>query len=142
MILELPYPPSVNTYYRSIGRGRVIISKRGREYRESVIAAIARKTGGLGQMFDQAITVEITLYPPDKRRRDIDNTLKGLLDSLTHARIWADDSLIKRLAIEMYEPVAGGSALVEIHSRLPQPAVGQITPAAKRAQLPPDVLGQ
>ena len=30
--LELPYPPSVNTYWRSVA-GRVLISKAGRMYR-------------------------------------------------------------------------------------------------------------
>jgi crossover junction endodeoxyribonuclease RusA len=35
--------------------------------------------------------VEILLYPPDNRRRDIDNYTKGLFDALTHARVWEDE---------------------------------------------------
>jgi hypothetical protein len=31
--------------------------------------------------------VEILLYPPDNRRRDIDNYTKGLFDALTHAGV-------------------------------------------------------
>ena len=35
----IPYPPSVNTYWRAV-KGRVILSKKGREYRYAVNEAI------------------------------------------------------------------------------------------------------
>ena len=41
----------------------------------------------------------LSVYPPDKRKRDIDNILKALLDSLTNAKVYLDDSLIKQLDI-------------------------------------------
>ena len=44
-------------------------------------------------------SVAITCYPPDRRRRDLDNILKSALDSLVHARAIVDDSLIDELHV-------------------------------------------
>lgn len=100
-IFELPYAPSVNHYYRHVG-ARVLISRDGRKYREQVsnlITAekIATMTGD--------IELHVQLYPPDRRRRDIDNVLKVLLDTLTIAKLYEDDSQVKRLAVEKLEPL-------------------------------------
>jgi len=56
----------------------------------------------------------IKIYPPDKRRRDIDNVLKALLDSLEHAGVYENDSQIFRLQIEKKEPIKGGKCFVKI----------------------------
>ena len=40
------------------------------------------------------VAVEIEAHMPDKRRRDLDNLLKGLFDALTHAGVWMDDSQV------------------------------------------------
>ena len=44
-------------------------------------------------------------YPPDARRRDLDNLLKCTLDSLVHAGLLEDDSQIKHIDIRMRDPV-------------------------------------
>jgi Holliday junction resolvase RusA-like endonuclease len=111
LILELPYPPSLNSYYRHVGN-KVLISKAGREYRER-IKAIVSFDGIKG--FDKVdLQVIITCYPPDNRRRDIDNTLKCLFDSLTHSQIWNDDSQVKRLFVEKKEPLENGQVILKI----------------------------
>ena len=51
------------------------------------------------------IELHVQLYPPDRRRRDIDNVLKVLLDTLTIAKLYEDDSQVKRLAVEKLEPL-------------------------------------
>jgi len=51
---------------------------------------------------------------PDKRRRDLDNLPKALLDGLTHSGIWDDDSQIDDLRIMRGEIVKGGSVTVVI----------------------------
>lgn len=112
--LRLPYPPSVNAYYRHPTRGplagRHLISEKGREYR----SAVCRIAAG-GAALTGTLAVAVTLVPPDRRRRDIDNPVKGLLDALTHAGVWGDDSQIKRLVIDMHEPEPGnGRAEVTI----------------------------
>jgi crossover junction endodeoxyribonuclease RusA len=54
------------------------------------------------------LDVSIILYPPDIRVRDLDNYFKAPLDALTHARLWGDDSQIKRLSDEWGEKTKGG----------------------------------
>ena len=93
--LELPWPPSVNHYYRHVGP-RVLISKDGRKYRETV-ARITRRAAN--PTFCAPVDVDIGLYPPDNRRRDADNSLKSLLDALTCAGVYEDDSLIQKLTV-------------------------------------------
>ena len=58
--------------------------------------------------------MEITIHPPDKRRRDIDNVQKALLDALQHGGAYGDDSQIVRLTIEKGDPLDGGKTLVQI----------------------------
>ena len=98
--LTLPWPPSVNHYYRHVGP-RVLISKDGRRYRETV-AAIARRAAI--PTFRVPVEVSIDLHPPDNRRRDVDNSLKCTLDSLTYAGVYEDDSLIRKLTATMMRP--------------------------------------
>jgi len=114
--LTLPFPPSVNTYWRhpTTGKlaGRHLISEKGRAYRTAVLAAV------LGQRrnrkLDGRLSVQITAHVPDRRQRDLDNMLKALLDALTHAGVWADDSAIDRLEIKRGSQIDGGRVLVEI----------------------------
>ena len=95
---ELPYPPTVNTYYRHVG-AKVLISARGRAYRK----AVERQLAGCA-CIDGDVMMRVDVYPPDCRRRDLDNLLKGLQDSLTHGGLLRDDCQIKRLVVEMQEP--------------------------------------
>lgn len=114
-MIELPWPPSANTYYRHPTRGplagRHLISEKGRAYRKAVQAI-----QGMPAMGSARLAVTIWLYAPDRRRRDLDNSAKGLLDALTHAGVWDDDSQIDDLRIVRAEIVPGGKVLVEIKS--------------------------
>lgn len=60
------------------------------------------------------LSVDITLYPPDRRVRDIDNYLKAIFDGLTHALVWKDDSQVKELAIRWGDVTRGGGFRVQI----------------------------
>lgn len=61
------------------------------------------------------VAVSVTLHAPDKRRRDLDNFGgKALLDALTHAGVWLDDSQVRRLSMEWGENVRCGKAVVQI----------------------------
>lgn len=108
--LELPYPPSVNHYWRRVG-ARTLISRGGRAFREAVCATLARR--GVKPL-DGPLVVDITIHPPDRRRRDIDNVQKALLDALQHGGAYGDDSQIVRLTIEKGDPLDGGKTLVQI----------------------------
>jgi crossover junction endodeoxyribonuclease RusA len=108
--LTLPFSPSVNSLYRTF-KGRMILSKRGRQYRTDSLAAILSQER---QKFTGRVAVEFKLYPPDRRRRDIDNSIKGLFDTLTHAGIWNDDEQVDDLRVIRCECVPGGKVIVRI----------------------------
>ena len=110
LALDLPYPPSLNRYYRSFG-GRVVISREGRRYTESVVSILS--SCGMTEIREK-VRMRIDVYPPDARRRDIDNILKCLLDSLVKGGALEDDSLIRGLSIEMREPMSGIGGMVHL----------------------------
>ena len=96
--VTLPWPPSVNRYWRSVN-GRNILSEQGRNYR--LLAGVEligceQKTG--------PCSVVIVAYPPDNRRRDVDNILKAPLDALTHSGAIEDDSCVRFLSIRKADP--------------------------------------
>jgi len=114
--LELPWPPSVNSYWRSPNTGklagRTLISERGRNYRRAVSDAI--RMAGQPKADPGRLDVALTVFPPDRRRRDLDNLPKGILDALTHAGVIEDDSLIDRLLIERATSCPGGKVRVVV----------------------------
>ena len=114
--LTLPHPPSVNTYWRIGHHGRLHVSNAGVKYRGQVWAAVtaARITPFSA---DVRLALVATVSPPDRRRRDLDNCLKALQDSLEFAGVFADDSQIDRLDITRGPAVPGGrvDVVVRLH---------------------------
>lgn len=45
------------------------------------------------------LSITVVIYPPDARRRDVDNVCKALFDSLQYSNVFKDDSQIDRLTI-------------------------------------------
>jgi crossover junction endodeoxyribonuclease RusA len=115
----MPWPPSVNSYWRHISRGklagRTLISEKGREYRAQIAKlAVVHKWCSHG---GNRLTVTIKASPPDCRARDLDNILKALLDALGHAGVYTDDSQIDELHIIRLPPRAPGTVFVSITTR-------------------------
>lgn len=108
---ELPYPPSVNHYYRH-WRGRTVVSAEGRAYRTAVLAVILSRARR--KTLEGDLTMYVRVCPPDRKRRDLDNVLKALWDALQHAGVYRDDSQIARFTVERGEIVKGGSVRVAI----------------------------
>ena len=116
--LELPYPPSVNHYYRNVviwkdGRAmaRTLISREGRKYRKAVEVHVMLKQL---KPLQGPIALDIRIYPPDRRKRDLDNAQKALLDSMQHAGVFEDDSQVVKITAEKCGPVRGGRVCVRI----------------------------
>jgi crossover junction endodeoxyribonuclease RusA len=99
---DLPWPPSVNTYWRHPNKGplagRTLISEKGRKYRADCVA-LAKTNRWPAFVSEARLSVTIHAYPPDKRRRDLDNVLKAALDVMGLAGVYGDDSQIDRLEI-------------------------------------------
>lgn len=112
MEFELPYPPSINHYWRRVG-SRTLISREGRRFRGRVIAILAAM--GIRPISGR-LAMSVEVYPPDNRRRDLDNVFKALLDAMQHGGAYDDDSQIVRLSIEKRKPIEGGKTIVRIKS--------------------------
>lgn len=122
--LELPWPPSIN-HYKSIGS--VTRTKSGKVFQKRINskATIAffhevytlTRQRSIPAALDETLRLSVTveLYPPDRRKRDIDNPVKVLLDSLVHARVIADDSQIDKLLIERMAICDKGKVIVRIY---------------------------
>ncbi len=111
MVIELPYPPSVNTYWRANGKRR-FISKEGMLFKAAVQAICIRDRV---QSFGKSrLSVNVYIHPRSKRIFDLDNCLKAILDALMAANVYDDDSQIDMLSITRSDPKKGGAAVVSI----------------------------
>jgi crossover junction endodeoxyribonuclease RusA len=64
---------------------------------------------------DGRLAVAMDAFPPDRRRRDLDNIQKASLDSMQHAGIYEDDSQVDLLVTRRKLPIPGGQLVVQIH---------------------------
>ena len=109
----MPWPPSVNVW-KTPFKNRMILTKRGREYRKEALQAL-RNLGLTGELITGDLSVHLTLNPPTARRYDIDNFCKSLFDALTHAAFWEDDEQIIKLTIEKGSKQKGGNVQIKIY---------------------------
>lgn len=113
IVLNLPLPPSINSYWGFSGHRR-FINKAGLAFKEAVADYVAEyKVPSLG---DARLEFHVTLYPKDKRRQDIDNRIKALWDALSDngAGVFNDDSQIDVLIVHRGAIKKGGGCLVMI----------------------------
>jgi crossover junction endodeoxyribonuclease RusA len=113
-MLTLPYPPSINHYWRNF-RGRMVISREGRTFRENVCALLAGNGNGPRKPpAGGRIALMMDAFPPDRRRRDLDNLLKPVLDALERGGEYQDDSQIDLILSRRREVVPGGRLEVTV----------------------------
>lgn len=111
LLLNLPYAPSVNTYWRR-GRFSTYLSPIGREYKDKVAEyVIENRVPKLG---DARLKMTLIIRPRSKRKFDIDNLAKSVLDSLADAGVYDDDEQIDELHIIRGEPIKNGRVVVTI----------------------------
>jgi crossover junction endodeoxyribonuclease RusA len=124
MRLELPFPPSVNHYWRRAfrhGKQVTYLSKAGKRYKGDVRAAIVAQFGLRFVPFVEPVRMEIVLRPPSRRKADAANYDKAIPDALEAAGILENDRLVYDLRIrwdvsETGEIITtpGGTAFVTI----------------------------
>ena len=112
IILYIPWPPTINDYYKMTQSGQRYLDKKVRKFREACAKAVHEQAPGL--LLTDRLFVEAYMFVPDRRRRDLDNYNKGLLDGLTESGLWADDELIDQLHMYRGEVVKGGIVRIEI----------------------------
>ena len=113
--LHLPFPPTDNSYYVKTKQGQ-FISMKGKKFRADVEAEVEEQMANLGVIpFEHQLNVTVVVHMPDKRIRDIANYMKALMDALTKAGVWEDDSQIDQLAIYRGVRCYGGAVRMAIH---------------------------
>lgn len=113
ILIDIPLaPPSVNGAYRHY-RGRVVLSKSVRAFHDIAAKILEGVKVPKSWLY---CNVEITITPP-RRRCDIDNRVKVLLDTLTRSGVWDDDEKAATLRVSFTAPVKGdkeGRTLVRL----------------------------
>lgn len=110
---EIPFPPSMNTYWRNF-RGRMVLSAKGREYSIEVEKIVCVR-GDKGFPIKGRLCIEIYLHRGDRRSYDIDNCLKAVCDSMTKAGVWEDDSQIDEIVVRRKALLKPGRAYILIN---------------------------
>lgn len=125
--LELGFPPSVNHYKRV---GPITTTKSGKLYQKRINTAATNrfywevwvKVMGLKaqegfKSFHSAmiLAIEVDLHYPDHRKRDIDNNIKIIFDSLVRSQLIPDDSQIARLLVQRKDIIPDGLVKVRVY---------------------------
>ena len=104
---SLPLPCTINAMYGVMPipvRGRIIykkvLTKRARQRRDLLVAAIRQQLGGLPEPITGNVQITYTVTPRDRRTPDVDAYEKHLLDCLAHAGVYADDKQVVQISKE------------------------------------------
>lgn len=109
---EMPWPPSVNVW-KTPFRNRMILTKRGREYRKNALDRLV-ELGLSGELIDCKVKVSLVLRPPALRKYDIDNFCKSLFDALSKGGFWLDDEQVYSLSIIKGKKIKDGKVLIKV----------------------------
>ena len=95
----------MNTMWRNF-KGRTVLSKAGRVFRQEVQDIVVNQN--IRKFGDKKLKITMVLRPRDKRKTDIDNRIKAVLDALEHAGVFDDDFQVDHLEMIRGEPIKGG----------------------------------
>jgi crossover junction endodeoxyribonuclease RusA len=109
LVLNLPLPPTINSYYGFQGHRR-FVDEAGKKFKKEVAAYVLEYR--VPKMGNARLEMEVVLYPRDRRVQDIDNRIKALWDALKQAGVFDDDSQIDVLIVKRGEVRKGGGCLV------------------------------
>lgn len=113
--LILPWPPSANNYIRHAGRFHYK-TPAAKAFIKGVADEVLMKRSA--RRLTSRLNVAIDLHQPDKRKVDIDNRIKPLLDALQAASVYLDDEQIDALIVKRCAPIKGGCVRVWIQEAI------------------------
>ena len=99
LVIVAPIPPTVNHAIGARGKLRF----RSGKYKAFLNAMLAAVTIPDEWDTSRRFAVAVALHFNSKRKRDIDNRIKPLLDALTACGVWGDDSQVDVIMIRRGE---------------------------------------
>ena len=117
--LTLPWPPSVNHYWRIAPQGGLYIDAAGLRFRRATSERVAelralRRLPALPVQGRLGVVIDASAPAGRSNRFDLDNLVKATQDALVHASLIEDDSQIDDLRVLRDEPVKDGRILITI----------------------------
>lgn len=109
-MIQLPFPPSTNNLFATVSRKRI----KSEAYKSWLTAAGWELKAQNPTPIKGAFRFSMVCYPPDRRRRDLDNLAKAPLDLLKTHGVIEDDSLSRSIHLEWAE----GPMMVPAHVRV------------------------
>ena len=104
VVIDLPYPPSVNRLWRSTAaeKNRVYLSPSYVKWKGAADALLLGSRGWRAKKITGAFHIDISLCPTSQGhpRGDLDNRIKAVLDYLQRIEIIANDKNCQRLLAE------------------------------------------
>lgn len=112
--LYLPYPTSVNRLWRKTATGVYRSPEYGTWFRAAGNELNAQNPGKVSGPYE----LRIVLGRPDRRRRDLDNTVKAISDLLVTHGVIGDDSEAIKITLEWSDAITGAHVFVLSPRRL------------------------
>ena len=94
------------------------MSAKGREFREAVQVFVIENN--IPKFGDKKLKLTLILRPRDKRKIDIDNRIKAVLDALEHAGVFDNDFQVDHIEMIRGEQIKGGLLNVVIEEMTPR----------------------
>ena len=88
------------------------LSPAGRKFKEAVSDYVVEYR--VPKLGDSKLRISMVLFPRDKRKIDIDNRIKSVLDALQDAGVFDDDFQVDELSIVRGKTIKGGGIRVLI----------------------------
>lgn len=107
--IDLPFPPSMNRLWRSTKSGKHYRSPRYQTWFQAAGIEINRQRPG---KVSGAFSVLLQLGRPDRRKRDLDNLMKPVLDLLQHYGVIDDDGLAQHVSIHWSDTIKGAHVVL------------------------------
>lgn len=109
VVIDLPYPPSLNAKYGKRADGGVYLKRSVRDWRNLAGWEIHRQKP---DRIEGPYRFKMLVARPDNRTRDIDNLIKEPLDLLVSLGVVPDDSLVSKASAEWSDHIGVGCRVI------------------------------